>query len=92
LKSGGALTLIWRADGLADVLAALERGFGSVAILPVHGDEHKPAIRVLVRAIKGGKAPMQIHLGLVLNNKSAALDKEVDELMNGNRKLVLAIP
>jgi tRNA1(Val) A37 N6-methylase TrmN6 len=29
LKSGGALTLIWRADGLAEVLAALGRGFGS---------------------------------------------------------------
>ena len=38
LKSGGALTLIWRADGLAEVLAALDRGFGSLTILPVHGD------------------------------------------------------
>ncbi|HWF97407.1 MAG TPA: methyltransferase, partial [Xanthobacteraceae bacterium] len=28
LKSGGVLTLIWRADGLSEVLAALERGFG----------------------------------------------------------------
>ena len=31
--------------------------FGSLAILPVHGDAKAPAIRVLVRAIKGGKAP-----------------------------------
>ena len=30
LKSGGVLTLIWRADGLAEVLAALDRGFGSL--------------------------------------------------------------
>jgi len=28
LKSGGVLTLIWRADGLPQVLAVLERGFG----------------------------------------------------------------
>ena len=33
LKSGGILTMIWRADGLAEVLAALGRGFGSLAIL-----------------------------------------------------------
>ena len=33
---GGALTLIWRADGIAEVLAALDRGFGSLEILPVH--------------------------------------------------------
>jgi tRNA1(Val) A37 N6-methylase TrmN6 len=92
LKSGGALTLIWRADGLADVLAVLERGFGSLAILPVHGDGQKPAIRVLVRAVKGGKAPARIHLGLVLNSESAVLNKEMEELMSGNRTLPLAIP
>ena len=53
LKSGGVLTLIWRADGLAEVLAALDRGFGSLDILPVHGDAATPAIRVLVRARQG---------------------------------------
>ena len=30
LKSGGVLTLIWRADGIAEVLAGLARGFGSL--------------------------------------------------------------
>jgi tRNA1(Val) A37 N6-methylase TrmN6 len=67
LKSGGVLTLIWRADGLADILAALDRGFGSVSVLPVHGDPATPAIRVLVRAIKGGRAPAAIYPGLMLN-------------------------
>src|SRR6202171_3279876 len=36
LKSGGALTVIWRADGLAELLAALGRGFGSLGFLAVH--------------------------------------------------------
>jgi tRNA1(Val) A37 N6-methylase TrmN6 len=69
----------------------LERGFGSLAILPVHGDGERPAIRVLVRAVKGGKAPARIHLGLVLNNESAVLNKEMEELMSGNLTLPLAI-
>ena len=34
LKSGGHLAMIWRADGLAQVLAALNRGFGGLVILP----------------------------------------------------------
>jgi tRNA1(Val) A37 N6-methylase TrmN6 len=92
LKSGGALTLIWRADGLAEVLAALERGFGSLAVLPVHGDVAKPAIRVLVRAVKGGKAPPRLHLGLVLNNESEVHNKQVAGIMSGNLALPLAIP
>jgi len=28
------LTLIWRADGIAEVLAALARGFGSLELCP----------------------------------------------------------
>jgi tRNA1(Val) A37 N6-methylase TrmN6 len=71
LKSGGVLSLIWRADGLGEVLAALDRGFGSVGILPVHADRTAPAIRVLVRAIKGGRAAMQIHAAHMLNDESA---------------------
>ncbi len=92
LKSGGALTLIWRADGIAEVLTALERGFGSLAILPVHGDAAKPAIRVLVRAVKGGKAPALIHCGLTLNNESGVPNKQVAEILAGNLALPMAIP
>jgi len=92
LKSGGALTLIWRADGIAEVLTGLERGFGSLAILPVHGDAAKPAIRVLVRAVKGGKAPALIHCGLMLNNESGVPNKQVAEILAGNLALPMAIP
>ena len=63
LKSGGVLTLIWRADGLAEVLAALDRGFGSLGSCRFMATRAAPAIRILVRAIKGGRAPTQIHAG-----------------------------
>ena len=36
LRPRGTLTLIWRADGLADVLAALAPAFGALAVTPVH--------------------------------------------------------
>jgi tRNA1(Val) A37 N6-methylase TrmN6 len=83
LKSGGVLTLIWRADGLAEVLAALDRGFGSLAILPVHGEPTSPAIRVIVRAIKGGKAPTRLCAGLMLNDEKGAPNKQVQEILAG---------
>ena len=37
LRPRGTLCLIWRADGLGDVLAALAPAFGAVTVLPVHG-------------------------------------------------------
>jgi tRNA1(Val) A37 N6-methylase TrmN6 len=92
LKSHGVLTLIWRADGIAEVLRALERGFGGLAILPIHGDAASPAIRVLVRATKGGKAPTRILGGLVLNDESAVPNKQVQDILAGKAVLPLAVP
>src|SRR5579871_2442828 len=91
LRSGGVLTLIWRADGLAEALAALDHGFGSLAVLPVHGDAAKPAIRILIRALKGGRAPTQILPALMLNGASALPDRQVAEILAGKSVLPLAI-
>jgi tRNA1(Val) A37 N6-methylase TrmN6 len=92
LKPKGLLTLIWRADGIADVLAALDRGFGSVELLPVHADVTEPAIRILIRATKGGRAPTRIHVALVLNDESGLPNKQVQEILAGNGTLLLAVP
>jgi tRNA1(Val) A37 N6-methylase TrmN6 len=90
LRSGGVLTLIWRADGLSEVLAALDRGFGSLVVLPVHGDVRAPAIRVLIRAIKGGKAPTRLYTSLLLNDESGVPNKQVQEILMGRGVLPLA--
>ena len=91
LKSGGVLTLIWRADEVGEVLAALERGFGSLAILPVHGDPATPAIRVLIRAVKAGRAPTQMFAGLMLNDTPGVPNKRVQEILAGKGNLPLAM-
>lgn len=92
LRSGGNLSLIWRADGIADVLAAVSRGFGSLTILPVHGDAAAPAIRVLVRAVKGGRAPLRLLAGLVLNGEAGGPSPYVQAILAGEDRLPLAIP
>lgn len=92
LKSGGVLSLIWRADGITEALAALQRGFGSLAILPVHAEAAKPAIRVLICAVKGGKAPTRIHAALLLNDKSGLPNKRAVEILAGKSVLPLAMP
>jgi tRNA1(Val) A37 N6-methylase TrmN6 len=72
LKAGGTLTLIWRADGLAAVLDALgAAGFGSIEVMPVYPRPGAPAIRVLVRAAKGGTGPLATQAGLTLNDSQS---------------------
>ncbi|UFZ07350.1 methyltransferase [Bradyrhizobium ontarionense] len=92
LKSGGVLTLIWRADGLGEVLAALTRGFGSLAVQPVHGHPARPAIRILVRAVKGGRAPTQMLAGVMLNEAAGGPSDEVVRVLEGQGALALAGP
>ena len=92
LKSRGVLTLIWRADGIAEVLSTLDHGFGSLQVLPVHGEARGPANRILVRATKGGRAPTQIHPGLMLNDEQGLPNKRVQEILAGKGNLPLAQP
>lgn len=79
LKSGGVLTLIWRAEDLSGVLSALSRGFGGIAVMPVHPRSGSAAIRVLVGAVKGARAPLKLLPGLDL--------EEADAVLRGERAL-----
>jgi tRNA1(Val) A37 N6-methylase TrmN6 len=65
LRPGGVLTLIFRADGLPALLDLVD-GFGGVTVMPVHPKPDAAAIRVLMAAVKGSRAPFAIREGLVL--------------------------
>lgn len=90
LKPQGVLTLIWRADGLEDVLAALAPSFGEVAVLPVYPRAEAPAIRVLVRAVKGGKEARRDYPGLVLNNDGGRPSDAAEAVLRAGGVLDLA--
>jgi tRNA1(Val) A37 N6-methylase TrmN6 len=68
LRDLGSLTLIFRADGLSDVVTLLQADFGSITVIPIYPRPESPAIRIVVGAIKGGRAPLTLRPGLVLND------------------------
>jgi tRNA1(Val) A37 N6-methylase TrmN6 len=67
LRPDGVLTLIFAAEGIAEVLGAISDDFGAVAILPIYPKPGRPAIRILVRAVKGSRAATALSPGLLLN-------------------------
>lgn len=69
VREGGTITLIHRADRLGDILAALAPKAGSVQVRPVSPYAEAPAKRVLVRAVKTGKAPLRLLPPLVLHDR-----------------------
>jgi tRNA1Val (adenine37-N6)-methyltransferase len=67
LRPGGWLTLICGADGLPDVLAALAPKLGSAAVLPLAAREGRAALRVIIQARKGGRAPFRLLAPFVIH-------------------------
>lgn len=88
VHEGGTITLIHRADRLADILALLGSGAGSFRIRPVQPFADEPAKRVLVRAVKTGKAPLALLPALVLHDREGAKHTvETEMLLRGETAL-----
>ncbi|MDR3462408.1 MAG: methyltransferase [Beijerinckiaceae bacterium] len=70
----GALIVIHTVEALPLLLRSLERGLGAVTILPIHTKAGAPARRILVRAVRGSRAPLAIMPGLVLQEGEKRTD------------------
>ena len=81
LRPGGTVTLIFHANGIADVLHALSAGYGAIAVLPIHPTPSASAIRILARAVKGSHAPISLRQGLVLNNDNGKPSVQADAVL-----------
>lgn len=72
VREGGRVILIHRADRLGDVLALLGQRAGSFQIRPVQPFADAPASRILVRAVRAGRAPLRLLPALVLHPREGA--------------------
>ena len=84
VRDRGRITLIHRAARLADILALLSEKAGSFRILPIQPFADAPAKRVLVRAIKSGKAPLVLLSALVLHERGGAQHRpQIEAILRG---------
>jgi tRNA1(Val) A37 N6-methylase TrmN6 len=90
LRPSGTLTLIWRADGLGAVLAGVSAGFGTIVVLPVHPKPDTPAIRILVRAVKGSRTPLSLLPGFVLADQADKPTAHAESVLRGAAVLPLS--
>jgi len=88
VREGGTLTVIHRADRLADLLSLLGPKAGSFQVRPIHPFADAPAKRVLVRALKTGKAPLQLLPPVILHDReSGKHTAHADALLRGEAAL-----
>jgi tRNA1(Val) A37 N6-methylase TrmN6 len=90
LKPRGVLTLIWRADGLDDIIGGLRPAFGEIAVLPVLPRAETPAIRVLVRAVKAGRGTQMDYPPFSLNDEHGQPTAAAESVLRGGKTLTIA--
>ena len=89
LKLGGTLTMIYRADGLAEVLASLP-GCGGIEVIPLWPGGGKPAKRMVVRARRGSRSPLALHPGLVLHQPDGRYTAAAEAVLRSAAPLPVA--
>ena len=88
-RPGGTATVIHRADALHALLNAFDGRFGGATVLAMHPREGEPASRVMVHAIKGSRAALQLQPGLVLHNADHSFRPDVEAILRHGAALTL---
>lgn len=87
-KAGGEIIFIYPAAGLAALLAAFTPRFGAITILPLTPRPDQPASRILVRGIKGSRAPLTLLASRPLHGEAdRAFAPEFDAIFRGTSVL-----
>jgi len=91
LKRRGRVTLVHRADRLADVLRALttpargheQDAFGEITVFPLWPKQRVDAKRILVTARKGVRTPLRLASGLFLHDGEGEFTSKTDAILRG---------
>ena len=74
---------------MSPLLAAFDQRFGAITLLPLSPRPDAPASRVLVRAIKGSRAPLTLLASRALHDATGnAFAPAFDAIFRGTARLV----
>lgn len=86
--AGGEIIFIYPAESLSPLLAGFEQRFGAITLLPLAPRAGQPVSRVLIRGIKGSRAPLTLLSSRVLHDEGRAFAPEFDAIFRGETRLV----
>ena len=87
LDAKGTLIVVHAPKALPEMIAALTNRTGAMTFLAVYPRAGQPAHRVVIRAMKGSRAPLSIACPLILHD-GAAFTAEAERLHRGEATLV----
>ncbi len=86
-RPGGTIALIYRTKNIADVMASCQGRFGGLEVLPVYSKPDEAAQRIVVRGVRGSRAPFSILPGLLVHKADGTFTKQADKIFKGKEYL-----
>ena len=86
--AGGEIIFVYPATSLSPLLAGFEQRFGAVTVLPLAPRPGDAVTRVLIRAIKGSRAPLTLLSSRALHAEGRAFAPDFDAIFRGQARLV----
>ena len=77
------MTVVHRADRLAELIKSLPLNFGGVSILPLWPHQGEEAKRVIVQVRKGVRSPARILPGLSIHKADGSYHEAAKRVLNG---------
>lgn len=71
IRPGGTMTVVHRADALAELLDACKGRFGGLSVLPLHSRPNTAANRIIVQGRKGSRGPLKLYPAIILHDDDA---------------------
>lgn len=84
---GGTGTVIHTTSALPQLLDAFEGRFGALRITPLYPKASASAIRVIVKGIKGSRAPVSIAPGFILHNDDGSQTEAAKAILRAGQGL-----
>lgn len=86
VKTHGSLTIIHRADRMVEILENMA-GFGAITVIPLWPHAGEAADRIIIRAYKGRKTPLQLHAGIVLHTMDGKNTENAHNILRNGVKI-----
>lgn len=86
--AGGEVIFIYPVESLGLLLMGFEQRFGAVTVLPLCPRADQPASRLLIRGIKGSRAPLTLLPTRALHADGRAFTPQFDAIFRGQARLV----
>ena len=84
LKPGAMMAMIHRCCSIGQIIAATQGRFGALTIMPIYSYADQPAKLLLVRAIKGSKAPTIFAPPIFVHNEDGSFTTKANAVLAGD--------